>query len=104
MAVDATGAMGERTGRQGDGMRRMVFAAMLGWIAAGMLPAGAEVSGRTQATSATQLSAQERRVPPRVRVYPGRLLHRECEFHLVPQWRPSGTVIVPWQRCWWVRG
>ena len=25
-------------------------------------------------------------------------------FRLAQQWRPSGTVIVPVQRCWWVRG
>ena len=54
---------------------------------------------------ATELSAQiRRRPPPRVRVYPGRLLYRDCDFRLVQQWRPGGPVIVPWQRCWWVRG
>ena len=60
---------------------------------------------RTTARAASDLSAQERR-PPRLRVYPGgrRLLYRDCDFKLVQQYRPSGTVIVPWQRCWWVRG
>jgi len=61
-----------------------------------------------QAFSAQDLSAQVvvRRAPPRLRVYPGgrRLLYRDCDFRLVPQYRPSGPVIVPWQRCWWVRG
>jgi hypothetical protein len=32
------------------------------------------------------------------------LLYRDCDFRLVQQWRPGGAVIVPWQRCWWVRG
>ena len=60
---------------------------------------------RTSAQSAaSDISAQERR-PPRLRVYPRgrRLLYRDCDFKLVQQYRPSGTVIVPWQRCWWVR-
>ena len=48
--------------------------------------------------------AQARRAPPRLRVYPGRLLYRDCKFRLVQEMRPGGPVIVPWQRCWWVRG
>jgi hypothetical protein len=50
------------------------------------------------------ISAEARRPPTRFRVYPGRLFHRDCTFRLAYQWRPSGTVIVPVQRCWWVRG
>lgn len=51
------------------------------------------------------LSAQ-RRLPPRTRILvtPARPLYRECKARLVPEWRPSGTVIVPVMRCWWVRG
>jgi hypothetical protein len=52
----------------------------------------------------TDLSAQARRPQARLRVYPGRLLYRDCTFRLAQQWRPSGAVIVPVQRCWWVRG
>ena len=55
-------------------------------------------------TAPTELSAQTRRPPARLRVYPGRLLYRHCTFRLAQQWRPSGTVVVPVQRCWWVRG
>ena len=40
----------------------------------------------------------------RLRVYPGRLLYRECDVRLVRVTRPDGTFIVPRQRCWWVRG
>jgi len=57
------------------------------------------------AASSTELSAQEYRPRTRLRVYPGgRLLYRDCSFRLAQQWRPSGTVIVPVQHCWWVRG
>lgn len=42
---------------------------------------------------------------PRIRVRPGgRLLYRDCKFWLAQEYRPSGTVIVPRQYCWWVRG
>jgi hypothetical protein len=57
------------------------------------------------ATASTEFSAQAQRPPTRFRVHPGwRLLYRDCTFRLAQQWRPSGTVIVPVQRCWWVRG
>ena len=78
------------------------------WVAAtlfALAPAnvGAASIGKG-AGAATDISAQERRPPTRFRVYPGRLLYRDCSFRLAQQWRPSGTVIVPVQRCWWVRG
>ena len=57
------------------------------------------------AAASGELSSQQYRPRTRLRVYPGgRLLSRECSFRLAQQWRPSGTVIVPVQHCWWVRG
>jgi hypothetical protein len=85
-------------------MRSMVFAVLIG---AGALTAGEApaASAKTARDSAAEISAQARRAVPRLRVYPdGRLLYRDCTFRLAQQWRPSGTVIVPVQRCWWVRG
>jgi len=83
-------------------MRSVVIATMsalgLGLSAAEAAPISAAQAGPTE------LSAQIRRPPARVRVYPGRLLYRDCTFRLAQQWRPSGIVIVPVQRCWWVRG
>ena len=86
-------------------MVKTAFTAGLVALALGAFPAAAE-TGRAQAAGprATELSAQIHRPAPRVRVYPGRLLYRDCDFRLVQQWRPGGAVIVPWQRCWWVRG
>ena len=84
----------------------MVRAAFASCVALALcaLPATAAETGKSQAAArATDLSAQVRRLPPRVRVNPGRLLYRDCDFRLVQQWRPGGPVIVPWQRCWWVR-
>ena len=86
----------------GTCMRRVVVAAMLGAMVSGSADAAAPLS--RGAGASTDVSAQERRPPTRFRVYPGRLLYRECIFRLAQQWRPSGPVIVPVQRCWWVRG
>ena len=36
--------------------------------------------------------------------YPGPNAKRECVARYVTEHRPSGTVIVPRMRCWWVRG
>ena len=82
---------------------RKVAIAMVAALALGVSAAeAAPVSAAP--TAPTELSAQIRRPPARVRVYPGRLLYRDCTFRLAQQWRPSGPVIVPVQRCWWVRG
>ena len=85
-----------------------------------------ERAGSVNAASAIDLSAQSwtRRARPRIRVtpyypyrdfhspyplpydveYPGPNAKRECAAKLVPEARPSGTVIVPRMRCLWVPG
>lgn len=88
-------------------MRQTAMFAMV-VVALALGPAVAEpASADTRAVrSAHELSSQTRRPPTRLRVYAprGRLLYRDCTFRLAQEWRPSGTVIVPVQRCWWVRG
>jgi hypothetical protein len=70
--------------------------------------------------AATEISAQSRkyrRPPTRLRVYPrydpddvypryypGPNAVRDCTAHLVEEYRPSGTVIVPRMDCFWRRG
>jgi len=50
------------------------------------------------------------RVPVRIRVhplaqtYPGPNSVRQCTFWIEPEYRLSGTVIVPRMHCWWERG
>jgi hypothetical protein len=78
--------------------------AVLGTLALGIGGAAAGPASNVEVSSVSELSAQARRPPARLRVYPGRLLYRDCTFRLARQWRPGGTVIVPVQRCWWVRG
>ncbi len=40
----------------------------------------------------------------RIEVYPRPLLYRRCTDWYELQHRPSGTVLYPHMRCWWVRG
>jgi hypothetical protein len=103
--------------------------ATLAVLTLGAVPAGAAASERATSAAATDISAQGRsyraqrprtqlRVYPR---YPRRHFHmpypvpypveypgpnavRHCDSRLVPEYRPSGTVIVPRTRCWWARG
>ncbi|HTZ03643.1 MAG TPA: hypothetical protein VMC05_15025 [Xanthobacteraceae bacterium] len=45
-----------------------------------------------------------RHVRGRITIHPGRLLYRRCVDWYELQHRPSGTVLFPEMRCWWVRG
>ena len=100
--------MGERKRRiRGNGMRCFAFFATI-LAAFALTRADAQTARKPDAAapadlSSQDLSSQERR-PSRLRVYPGRLLYRDCTFRLAQEWRPSGPVVVPRQRCWWVRG
>jgi hypothetical protein len=55
---------------------------------------------------ATEWSAQTKSPRPRVEIRPGRLYHRECVDGLHQVSRPywGTTVVMPYMRCWWVRG
>jgi hypothetical protein len=86
-------------------MNRAVALGVLVILAFGTIPADAEPAGSRPGAAASEVSSQSRRPSTRLRVYRGgRLLYRDCTFRLAQQWRPSGPVIVPVQRCWWVRG
>ena len=78
----------------------------LGLLALGLVSLPAEAGSVNGMQAVSDVSAQAQRPRTRLRVYPDRrrLLYRDCDFRLVQQWRPGGAVIVPWQRCWWVRG
>jgi hypothetical protein len=40
----------------------------------------------------------------RILINPRPLLYRRCVDWYELQYRPSGTVLYPQMRCWWVRG
>ena len=88
-------------------------------------PAGAQLAGASPDVRATRVQYRPVRRPrPRIRVtpaypyspystpypkpypyeYPGPGHVRQCSSWLAQEARPSGTVIVPRMRCWWVPG
>jgi hypothetical protein len=102
-----------------------VTAGLLGLLFAAA-PVAAQSAGKSaKATSATELSSQNhvRRARTRILVqpvypyrrfhalyplpydieYPGPNARRECVNRYVTEYRPSGPVVVPHMRCWWVR-
>jgi hypothetical protein len=93
--------------------RCAILAAALGLaIWAAPTGASAQTAGATQRSAAgadaAEAFAQDRpryrRDRPVVTVRPGRLLYRRCVGWLAVEHRLSGTVLVPRERCWWVRG
>jgi hypothetical protein len=82
-------------------MAKYLFAAVavLGAIIFDSTPAAA-------AARATEWSAQSTQRPrPRIEIRPGPLYHRECVDGLqVSHKYPGRTVLMPYMRCWWVRG
>jgi hypothetical protein len=74
--------------------------------AAGLLALCAATPAPAQPSSTAQPGGPP---PPhhartRIEVNPGRLLYRRCTDWYELQHRPSGTVLFPQMRCWWVRG
>jgi hypothetical protein len=87
------------------------------WVFCGLVAATFGVSGlvapsaqardantsKAAAVSSSDLAARSR---PRITVYPrhrtlGPNAKRYCRFWLAKEYRVSGTVITPQQRCWW---
>jgi hypothetical protein len=72
------------------------------------LAAPALLGAAHHATAQTSPIAQPNQPPryarPRIEINPAPLLHRRCVDWYELQYRPSGTVLYPQMRCWWVRG
>jgi len=106
-----------RKARIAIGTAMTIAGLVLGGEASAAPPSDAGPVG-TQAGAATEQSAQTR-ARPRIRVrprswstppiypspapynYPGPNAVRECTDWLAVEHRPSGTVLVPRERCWW---
>lgn len=86
------------------------------WGGLPVVTAQAQTAAQTAQTQ-PYAAAQPRRKRPRVRIYrapdergvypsynPGPDAVRDCTAHLVQEFRPSGTVIVPRMDCFWRRG
>ena len=70
---------------------------------------GAAPRARAQQTypitrSGEPSAPSQRVVRRRIEITPRPLLYRRCVDWYELQYRPSGTVLYPQMRCWWVRG
>jgi hypothetical protein len=68
------------------------------------LAAVATLGAALPAMAQTPPPAPQRHAPPRIGITPRPLLYRRCVDWYELQNRPSGTVLYPQMRCWWVRG
>jgi hypothetical protein len=82
------------------------YAAIAGFAVLSFL--NATLPAAAQAESPTGQGGTSLTLPhtarPRIEIYPRRLLYRRCTDWYELQHRPSGTVLYPQMRCWWVRG
>ncbi|HEX4407915.1 MAG TPA: hypothetical protein VH206_03990 [Xanthobacteraceae bacterium] len=83
----------------------MLRALTLATIVAALPFYAPKVRAQTAPLSQTTLPPQYG-VPPRhrIEIHPGRPLYRRCTDWYELQNRPSGPVLYPQMRCWWVRG
>jgi hypothetical protein len=58
----------------------------------------------TAPQAVAQNTAPQRPARQRIEINPRPLLYRRCTDWYELQNRPSGTVLYPQMRCWWVRG
>jgi hypothetical protein len=101
----------------------LAIAAMMSALMFGGTPAQAAPAGGRDANAGIEISSQATivRTRPRIRInpryprrpyptlyplpygidYPGPNAVRQCASRLVPEYRPSGTVIVPRMWCRW---
>ncbi len=65
---------------------------------------GLAASPRAVAQTSPGVALPPRHVRRRIEIHPRPLLYRRCTDWYELQHRPSGTVLYPQMRCWWVRG
>jgi hypothetical protein len=85
-------------------MRAMRWAAIATLIGLFWLPAQAGAQSDNDVAPKRQHPAARITVYPRSQSYPGPNAVRQCTSWIAPEYRPSGTVIVPKMHCWWERG
>jgi hypothetical protein len=75
-------------------------------LAALAMPGAApHAAAQTQASPMTRPGQPPLRYArPRIEINPRPQLYRRCVDWYELQYRPSGTVLYPQMRCWWVRG
>ena len=86
----------------------IIAVAALGLVALAALPGEtARAASASAAAPPTDVSSQQQQPPrrrvPRITVVPLSRYHRQCDFWLAVEHRPSGDVITPQQHCWWTQ-
>jgi hypothetical protein len=79
----------------------MLILAALPFVVAAPAAAQNEISPIAQSGTASPPPQHGR---GRITIHPGGLLYRRCVDWYELQHRPSGPVLFPEMRCWWVRG
>jgi hypothetical protein len=96
-----------KTGLRMRAMRRTAVAATatVAVVSLGLwLPVQAVAQSNDGATPKRAQAPARVRVHPLPQSFPGPNAVRECTAWIAPEYRPSGTVIVPKMHCWWERG
>jgi hypothetical protein len=85
-------------------LKRLIV--IIALAAPAMLGAAQQATAQTQTAPIAQpsRSSPPRYARPRIEINPRPLLYRRCVDWYELQYRPSGTVLYPQMRCWWVRG
>jgi hypothetical protein len=73
-------------------------------LSAGAAPAVAQTSPLAEPSLTTPPASPPHYARRRIVIGPPPLLYRRCVDWYELQHRPSGTVLYPQMRCWWVRG
>jgi hypothetical protein len=73
-------------------------------VAAFLFAASAAAQNQTAPIAQPASVSAPHHVRSRITIHPGRLLYRRCIDWYELQNRPSGPVLFPEMRCWWVRG
>ncbi len=86
-------------------MSRKSLTVIVGLAALPLLAAASQTPSVAQTTQpGGPYAPMLRRERPRIEINPRPLLYRRCVDWYELQYRPSGTVLFPRYRCWWVRG
>jgi hypothetical protein len=82
-------------------LKLLIVVVLLAPFGSAASPAYAQQTSPIAEPSLTTPPAPARR---RIEINPRPLLYRRCVDWYELQHRPSGTVLYPQMRCWWVRG
>jgi hypothetical protein len=84
--------------------KQLIVMTVLAGLPLAVVPQHAAAQSSTIIVQGAPPYAPPVRPRPRIEINPRPLLYRRCVDWYELQDRPSGTVLYPQMRCWWVRG